>query len=66
MLPFIGRPYKGPSRLAVIGTRVSNSEHDSGSSGSYCIERDVGLLGNPDAMEQDSELASDGDDGSIA
>ena len=30
------------------------------------MERDVRLLGDPDAMEQDSELASDGDDGSIS
>ena len=36
------------------------------SSGCYSIERDVWLLGDPDAMKQSCQLASDGDDGPIA
>ena len=30
------------------------------------MERDVGLLGDPDAMEQYRQLASDGNDGTIS
>ena len=67
MLPVFGRPRQGPTRHAVIGTRGSrNNSIGSPSSGCYCIERDVRLLRDPDAMKQDCQLASDGDDGPIA
>ena len=33
--------------------------------GILCIERDVRLLRDPDAMKQNRELAGDGDDGTI-
>ena len=64
MLPVFGRPYEGPSRHAVTGMRGLATGNRS--SGSYCIERDVRLLRDPDAMKQYCQLAGDGDDGTIA
>jgi hypothetical protein len=66
MLPVFGRPYQGPSRHAVTGMRGLATVSMIGSSGSYCIERDVRLLRDPDAMKQHCQLAGDGDDGTIA
>ena len=67
MLPVFGRPYEGPKRHAVIGTRgLATGNMISNSSGGYCIKRDIRLLRDPDAMKQHSELASDGDDGPVA
>jgi hypothetical protein len=67
MLPVFGRPCEGPSRHAVIGTRgLATGNMISHSSGGDCIEGDVGLLGDPDAMKQDCQFASDGDDGTIS
>ena len=66
MLPVFGRPCEGPSRHAVIGTRgLATGNMISRSSGGYCIERDVGLLRDPDAMKQYCQLAGDGDEGTI-
>jgi hypothetical protein len=67
MLPVFGRPYEGPTRHAVIGTRgLATESMIWNSSGGYCIERDVRLLRDPDAVKQHCQLASDGNDGSIA
>ena len=66
MLPVFGRPCEGPTRHAVIGTRgLATGNMISNSSGGYCIERDVRLLRDPDAMKQNGEFTRDGDDGSI-
>ena len=66
MLPVFGRPRSGPTRHAVIGKRGScNNYTGSPFSGCHSIELDVWLLGDPDAMKQYCQLASDGDDGSI-
>jgi hypothetical protein len=57
MLPVFGRPYEGPKRHAVIGTRdLATGNMISNSSGGYCIERDVRLLRDPDAMKQHYQL----------
>ena len=43
---------------------VTTVEHDQ-TSGGLCVERQVRLLRDPDAMQQDGKLACDGNDGLV-
>jgi hypothetical protein len=62
MLPFIGRPWKTKTRTQSSEHGViATGKHRHRSSG-YGIERHVRLLCGPEAVEQNSQLASNSHD----
>jgi hypothetical protein len=58
MLPVIGRPLDGPIPCAVIRTRGRRNSFVSCTCSSWdFVERQVGLLGDPDSVKQNCKLS---------
>jgi hypothetical protein len=64
MLPVFGRPRCGPNPVRTHRDARSSQQINVYVSGCYLVERHVDLLCDPDSMQQDGKLSSDGHHGS--
>jgi hypothetical protein len=64
MLPVFGRPRCGPNPVRSHRDAGSSQQFNVYASGCYLVERHIDLLCNPDSMQQDGKLPSDGHHGS--
>lgn len=65
MLPFLGPAQKPKRTRSHRNTVWTQRVLIAIFSGCSCVERDVGLLGSPEAVEQDSKLSSYSNNGLV-
>ena len=64
MLPVFGRPRRGPNPVRSHRGAGSSQQFNVFVSSCYLVERHVDLLCDPDSMQQDGKLPSNGHHGS--